>query len=138
MPEPTASVAATAAPSAVGAVIGGAGAGLAAGIPIPVILAAVVGAVIAVNRGERIELSVRGLWTTFLSFALALAFGVLGGPLCGFAIERWFEVWLKVPISGMGADALCALILSVLGQSVILPALAKRLGVEITSRGTQP
>jgi len=138
MPEPTASVAAAAAPSAVGAVIAGAGAGVAAGIPIPVILAAVVGAVIAVNRGERIELTLRGLWSTFLAFAAALVFGIFGGRLLGIGLERAVHKLFDVPLDGLGSDIVCALVLAMLSHSVIFPAIAKRLGVEITTRGAQP
>lgn len=138
MPEPSASVAAAAAPSAVGAVIGGAGAGLAAGIPFPVIIAAVIGAVIAINRGERIELTVRGIWSTFLAFAAALLFGIFCGRLCGIGFERFVHKLFGVPLDGLGADVVCALLLAMLSHAVIFPAVAKRLGVEITNRRAQP
>lgn len=136
MPEPTASAAVAAAPSAAGAVI--AGAGLAAGIPVPVIIAAVVGAVIAVNRGERIELTMRGLWSTFLAFAAALVFGIFGGRLCGVGFERAMLKVFDIPLDGLGADIVCALVLAMFSHAVIFPAIAKRLGVEITTRGAQP
>lgn len=134
MPDPTTTTAAVVATAGItGTAI--TSAGIAAGIPIPVIIAAVLGATIAVHRGEKLELSIKGLWSVVLAFALALAFGVFGGPLFGAGIERAAAKFLDLEIYGMGADALCALLSALLGQSVFLPAITKRLGVEIETRG---
>lgn len=134
MPEPTTTTAAViTATGAAGAAI--TGAGLAFGIPLPVIVGAALGATIAVSRGERIEMSVRGLWAAMLAFAMALAFGVFGGPFAGAVLEQLMTRLLSHPMAGLGADALSALILALLGQSVILPAISKRLGAEIETRG---
>ena len=113
------------------------GTGMAFGIPLPVIVCAVLGALIAVSRGERVAMTVGGLWSAMLAFALALAFGVFGGPFAGAFLERGIEKLLGFSMSGLGADALCALLLSLLGQTVILPAIGKRLGVEIEHRGAR-
>ncbi len=135
MPDPTTTTAAvvTAAGTAGAAITG---AGLAFGIPLPVIVGAVLGATIAVSRAGRLELTPRGLWSAALAFGLALAFGVFGGPFAGAFVERGTEKLFGFPVSGLGADALCALILALLGQPVVLPAISKRLGAEIETRGS--
>lgn len=137
MPEPTTTTAAVVATASVtGATL--TGVGLAAGVPLPVIICAVLGATIAVSRGSRVELTPAGLWSALLTFALSLAMGVVAGPLFGAAIERAAEKFVGLSIAGLGANALCALLLALLGQSVILPAVSKRLGVEIETRGGNP
>lgn len=115
-----------------------AGTGVAAGVPITVIVSAVLGAMIAVNRGERVELTARGLWSTLLVFACALAFGVFGGRLLGVGFERALLTLFRLDLAGLGAQELFALTIALLSQSVIVPALARRLGMEIVTRGAGP
>ncbi|RZL07167.1 MAG: hypothetical protein EOP40_16290 [Rubrivivax sp.] len=134
MPDPTTTTAAVVATAGMtGAAI--TGAGLVFGIPVFVILAAVVGAAAALSKGDRIELSVRGLWAALMSYALAAVFGVFGGRVCGALLEKFVEKMLSIDISGLGSDALCALLLALLAHPVILPAISRRMGVEIETRG---
>lgn len=134
MPDPTTTAATVVATAGItGTVI--TGAGLVLGIPLTVIVGAVLGATIAVSRGGRVELTVAGLWSMLLSFFLALFMGVFGGQVLGVALERAAEKLIGIEISGLGLAALCAVVIALLGQSVILPALSKRLGAEIETRG---
>lgn len=137
MPEPTSTTAVVVATASVtGAAI--TSAGMIAGIPPLVIVAAVLGAAAASTRGSKIELTAAGLWSALITFAVSLGMGALGGRLCGAAIERLTEKYVGIEVSGLGADALCALLIAMLAHTAILPALSKRLGVEIDTRGVAP
>lgn len=60
---------------------------------------------------------------------------MFGGPFVGAVLERGTERLIGLPVSGLGADALCALIPARLGQQVVLPAIRKRLGQATETRG---
>jgi uncharacterized membrane protein YeaQ/YmgE (transglycosylase-associated protein family) len=126
---------------ATSAAVGGfaAGAALASlanhlGVPVPTLVVAVIGATVAVSVSDRIKWSPAGIWAGVVSFALALSFGIAGGkfaaPILVQALAKaGFDVTLDAALG------VCALILSIIGQSVLLPAISKRFGVEIDARG---
>ena len=106
------------------------------GVPAPTLIIAAVGAAIATGHAERLEWSRAGLWIGASSFSVSLMFGVLGGRFCGHVIAQAFsKLGITVPLDA--AITLLTLLISLLAQSVILPALSKRIGVEIETRGSQ-
>ena len=121
-------------PAAVAAGITIGGVSVVAGVPIWTVIAAVVGATIAVSQSGRLELTLRGMWAVFISFAAAASFGVLSGPVIGTVVVAVFAK-LSITVDHGAADALLAWACALMGQSVILPAVARRLGVEIAQRG---
>lgn len=121
-------------PAAVAAGITIGGVSVVSGVPIWTVIAAVVGATIAVSQSGRLDLSVRGMWAVFISFAAAASFGVLGGPFVGTIVVAVLSK-LAIPLAQGSADALLAWAFALQGQTVILPAVARRLGVEIAQRG---
>lgn len=121
-------------PAVVAAGVAIGGVSVVAGVPIMTVIAAVVGATIAVSQSGRLELTFAGVWAVFISFAAAASFGVLAGPFFGSILVSGLSK-LGVAVQAGGADALLAWAFALMGQSVILPAVAKRLGVEIAMRG---
>lgn len=109
---------------------------VATGVPIWTVIAALVGATIAVGQSGRLELTLRGLWAVFISFALSVSCGIYGGPMLSGALLA-VAARLGVVLQGGSVEALLAWVLALLGQSTILPAVSKRLGVEIETRGIQ-
>ena len=121
-------------PAAVAAGITIGGVSAVVGVPIWTVIAAVVGATIAVSQSGRLELSVRGMWAVFTSFAVAASLGVLGGPFVAAVVVQVLAK-LSITVAESSADALMAWAFALQGQAVILPAVARRLGVEIAQRG---
>jgi len=124
-------------PAAVAAGITIGGVSVIAGVPIWTVIAAVVGATIAVSQSGRLDLSMRGMWAVFISFGAAASFGVLGGPFVGAVVVAVLSKVLSIPVASGSADALLAWAFALQGQTVILPAVARRLGVEIATRGAR-
>lgn len=127
-------------PAVVAAGITVGGVSVVAGVPVWTVLAAVLGASIAVAQSGRMEMSVRGLATLFVSFVAGASLGVFGGAFLGsflggvlVALLTKLGVAPAQPVQP--PDALLAFLLALQGQDVILPALARRLGVEISNRG---
>lgn len=104
------------------------------GVPVPVLISAVVGATVAVSVSDRVKWSAAGIWAGLVSFALALCCGIVLGRGCGSLLVQGLHKFSFDLDKDVGY-ASCALVLSVLGQSVILPAVAKRFGAEIENRG---
>lgn len=108
---------------------------MALGVPSLTVICAVVGATVAVAQSGRVAWSARGIASAVLSFALSLLFALAGAHFLGLVLVGALGKLIALPAGS--ADPLLALLLGLLGQSVILPALSKRLGAEIETRGIQ-
>lgn len=124
-------------PAVVAAGITVGGVSVVAGVPVWTVLAAVLGASIAVAQSGRMDMTLRGMGALFVSFVAGASFGVFGGSFLGGVLVAALAKFGIAPVQhAQLPDALLAWLLALQGQDVILPALAKRLGVEITNRGT--
>lgn len=118
MPEPTSTaLAATAAGASTLAVIA-----TAIGVPAPVVLAGVLGATIAVGQSGKLDWNWRSLAAASLAFAASLGLGIWGGLLAGHVLVGLLNgMFPALHLPDAFADPLCTLLVSMLGQSQLLP-----------------
>lgn len=102
---------------------------VALGVPIPIILGAIMGAAWAASNGGKLEATVKSFFTALIAFGVALLLGVFAGSIIDLLFAKYV-----VPIDFGWVGGLASLVSSALSQSVILPSIADRLGVEIKSR----
>jgi hypothetical protein len=118
MPEPTSTaLAVTAAGASTLAVIA-----TAIGVPAPVVLAGVLGATIAVGQSGKLDWNWRSLAAALLAFAASLGLGIWGGSLASrVAVGVLNGMFASLHLPDGFADPLFTLLVSMLGQSQLLP-----------------
>lgn len=105
------------------------------GVPVPMLLTAAIGATVAVSAADRIAWTARGILAGLTSFVMSMTFGVVvGGQFFGSILQQGLaKVGFHVAFDV--AASVVALIFSLQGQSIILPAIGRRFGVEVEKRG---
>lgn len=98
------------------------------------VLSSILGALLAAGQSGRLEWTLRSVLVGLGSFGASVVLGIAGGITLGStALSLALKVGLTLPREHV--NALFALFVALYGVSIILPALAKRLGVEIETRG---
>jgi len=116
----------------VGVTIGGVS--MALGADGLLVLAAIFGALLAAGQSGRLEWTFRSVLVGLASFGASVVLGIAGGITLGAAALA-LALKLGMALPREHVNALFALFVALYGVGVILPALAKRLGVEIETRG---
>lgn len=111
------------------AVVAVAPAAVALSVPLPIILGAIIGAAYAASNSGKIEPTIRSFFTTLIAFGVALLLGVFLGAIGDHLFAKYV-----VLIEFGWVGGFISLVSSALSQSVILPGIADRLGVEIKNR----